>query len=118
VLPAHIAHALDGLPARVLLRTSRTASRFWSLFTAIGLDMIALIATKNIAPVGIKTPSVDPSNRQNLPCHPLLLAHGRRVLKNLALDDVAEGDSELIVLPLKLTWADASPVRTVLRELP
>ena len=33
------------------------------------------------------------------------------------LDDVPEGDYELIALPLKLTSADASPVRAVLREL-
>jgi hypothetical protein len=39
------------------------------------------------------------------------------VLENLVLDDVPEGDYELIALPLKLTTADASPVRAVLREL-
>jgi arylformamidase len=33
------------------------------------------------------------------------------------LDDVPEGDYELIALPLKLVTADASPVRAVLREL-
>ena len=33
------------------------------------------------------------------------------------LDDVPEGDYELIALPLKLMTADASPVRAVLREL-
>ena len=80
--------------------------------------MIALLAIKNISLVRINTPSVDPSDRQSLPCHRLLLAHGRRVLENLEPDDVAEGDSELIALPLKLTWADASLVRAVLRELP
>ena len=31
------------------------------------------------------------------------------------LDDVPEGDYELIALPLKLMTADASPVRAVLR---
>ena len=40
-----------------------------------------------------------------------------RVLENLVLDDVAPGDYELIALPLKLTGADASPVRAVLRSL-
>ena len=32
-----------------------------------------------------------------------------RVLENLVLDDVPEGDYELIALPLKLMTADASP---------
>jgi arylformamidase len=33
------------------------------------------------------------------------------------LDEVEAGDYELIALPLKLTEADASPVRAVLRAL-
>jgi arylformamidase len=39
------------------------------------------------------------------------------VLENLVLDEVPEGDYELIALPLKLTTACASPVRAILREL-
>ncbi len=41
-----------------------------------------------------------------------------RVLENLVLDDVPEGDYELIALPLKLQGACASPVRAILRDLP
>lgn len=121
VLPGHISHALDNLPARVLLRTSRTASQSWESFTAIAPETLALLATKNIANpfllIGIDTPSVDPATSQNLPSHHQLLAHGLRVLENLVLDDVPEGDYELIALPLKLMRADASPVRAILREL-
>jgi arylformamidase len=117
VLPEHIAHALDNLPARVLLRTSRTASQSWESFTAVAQETLALLATKNIALIGIDTPSVDPATSQDLPSHHQLLAHGLRVLENLVLDEVLEGDYELIALPLKLTRADASPVRAVLREL-
>ena len=40
-----------------------------------------------------------------------------RVLENLVLDEVSEGDYELIALPLKLAQADASPVRAILRSL-
>ena len=39
------------------------------------------------------------------------------MLENLVLDDVPEGDYELIALPLKLMQADASPVRAILRSL-
>lgn len=118
VLPEHVAHALDGLPPRVLLRTSRSASQAWDAFTAIAPETLALLAGKNICLIGIDTPSVDPATSQDLPSHHQLLAHGLRVLENLVLDEVAEGDYELIALPLKLTRADASPVRAVLRELP
>jgi arylformamidase len=117
VLPEHIAHALDGLPRRVLLRTAQAASQGWESFTAVAPATLALLATKNIALIGIDTPSVDPSTSQDLPSHHQLLAHKLRVLENLVLDDVPEGDYELIALPLKLTRADASPVRAILREL-
>lgn len=118
VAPEHIAHALTDPPARVLLRTARTASQSWASFTAIAPATLALLATKNIVLVGIDTPSVDPASSQDLPSHHQLLAHQMRVLENLVLDKVPEGDYELIALPLKLTRADASPVRAVLRELP
>ncbi|MBG6075483.1 arylformamidase [Polaromonas sp. CG_9.11] len=118
VEPAHLAHALENLPARVLLRTARAASQSWASFTALSPATLALLASKNIALVGIDTPSVDPATSQHLPCHQLLLERGLRVLENLVLDDVPEGDYELIALPLKLMQADASPVRAILRELP
>ena len=117
VLPKHIAHALHDLPARVLLRTARVASQSWESFTAVAPETLAQLATKNIALIGIDTPSIDPADSPDLPSHHQLLAHGLRVLENLVLDDVPEGDYELIALPLKLMRADASPVRAILREL-
>ncbi|MBC7444943.1 MAG: arylformamidase [Polaromonas sp.] len=118
VQPAHIAHALHRLPACVLLRTARHASQSWVSFSAIALDALTLLASKNIVLVGIDTPSVDPAPSQHRPCHRLLLQRGLRVLENLVLDDEPEGDYELIALLLKLRRADASPVRAILRELP
>ena len=101
-----------------LLRTTHTVNQTWASFTAIAPETLAQLATKCIALIGIDTPSVDPANSQDLPSHHQLLAHGLRVLENLVLDDVPEGDYELIALPLKLMRADASPVRAILRELP
>jgi arylformamidase len=118
VQPAHIAHAMKNLPARVLLRTARSASQSWESFTALAGETIAFLASKNVALVGIDTPSVDPASSQDLPSHHQLLKHDMRVLENLVLDDVPEGDYELIALPLKLMRADASPVRAILRDLP
>jgi arylformamidase len=117
VEPQHIAHALADLPPRVLLRTASVASQAWASFTAIAPATLALLASKNIALVGIDTPSVDPATSQDLPSHQLLLKHDMRVLENLVLDAVPAGDYELIALPLKLTQADASPVRAILRAL-
>jgi arylformamidase len=60
---------------------------------------------------------VDPAASKTLDAHQVLRRRGLRVLESLLLDEVPEGDYELIALPLKLTEADASPVRAVLREL-
>jgi arylformamidase len=67
--------------------------------------------------IGIDSASVDPAESKTLPSHQVLRERGLRVLENLWLDAVAEGDYELIALPLKLMTADASPVRAVLRAL-
>ena len=117
IQPQHIEADLLNLPPRVLIRTSSLARQDWADFTAYAAETISLLASHGVMLVGIDTPSVDPSNSQALPSHQALLRHGLRVLENLVLDEVAAGDYELIALPLKLTQADASPVRAVLREL-
>ncbi len=118
VKPEHLAHALAGLPPRVLVRTCERAPTVWSHdFSAYAPDTIALLASRGVTLVGIDSQSVDPATSKTLDSHQLLLKHDLRVLENLALDEVPEGDYELIALPLKLAHACASPVRAILREL-
>lgn len=120
VRPDQVKHALQNLPPRVLLRTSASASQSWAQFTAIAPETLELFRAHSKAPmrlIGIDTPSIDPADSSTLPCHHVLLQHDLRVLENLVLDDVPEGDYELIALPLKLRHSDASPVRAVLRAL-
>ncbi len=118
---AQVQHAFaqtTPLPARVLIRTQQVARQDWGDFSALASDLIDFLATKSVALVGIDGPSVDTADSQDLPSHHALLHHNMRVLENLVLDAVPEGDYELIALPLKLTHCDASPVRAVLRSLP
>ena len=115
--PRHVAHALPGVPPRLLVRTSVLARQSWEPFTAYPPQTIALLAAHGVRLVGIDTPSVDPATSAELGAHHQLLQHDMRVLENLVLDEVPEGDYELIALPLKLRHADASPVRAVLRAL-
>jgi arylformamidase len=119
---AHVEQALGAgpLPERVLVRTAERAvvDRWSDAFTAYAAETIAWLADRGVRLVGIDTPSVDPATSKELPSHQVLLARDVRVLENLVLDEVPEGDYELIALPLKLVDADASPVRAVLRELP
>ena len=120
VTVAHLAHALDGLPPRVLVRTYALMpqERFDEALPAFAPETIEFLADRGVVLVGIDSASVDPAPSKALDSHQVLRRRGLRVLENLLLDAVPEGDYELIALPLKLATADASPVRAVLRELP
>jgi arylformamidase len=118
VRPEHLAHALNELPPRVLVRTCVKAPTAWSPeFSAFAPETIAALAALGVQLVGIDSQSVDPADSKTLDSHHNLLRLNLRVLENLVLDDVPAGDYELIALPLKLMLADASPVRAILREL-
>ena len=120
VQPQHIAHALVDAPPRVLVRMYRQMPQttFDTALPAFDRATIDLLAARGVLLVGTDSASLDPADSKTLPSHQAVRRHGLRVLENLLLDDVPEGDYELIALPLKLTTADASPVRAVLRELP
>ncbi|HLO94303.1 MAG TPA: arylformamidase [Burkholderiaceae bacterium] len=114
----HVAHAAEGLPARVLVRTCAKADTAWREdFTAYAPETVAWLAARGVRLIGLDTPSVDPATSKTLDSHQQLLRAHLRVLENLVLDDVPAGDYELLALPLKLAGACASPVRAVLREL-
>lgn len=114
----HLRHAAANLPARVLVRCCERADTLWNPdFSAFAPETVAWLASNGVKLIGLDTPSVDPSSSKSLDSHQQLLRLDLRVLENLVLDEVAEGDYELIALPLKLAGACASPVRAVLREL-
>jgi arylformamidase len=115
----HLEHALHELPPRVLVRTYERAplDRFDDALTAYAPDTVERLAALGVKLIGIDTASIDPADSKSLASHQVIRQRGLRVLENLVLDEVPEGDYELIALPLKLVTADASPVRAVLREL-
>ena len=113
----HLEHALLDLPARVLVRTYAQSPTQWDAqLTAYAPATIERLADLGVQLIGIDTASIDPADSSTLPSHQVIRRRGLRVLENLLLDAVPEGDYELIALPLKLTSADASPVRAVLRS--
>lgn len=119
VRPQHLDHAMTGLPPRVLVRAydRMPQDRFDTALPAFAPETITMLADHGVVLIGIDSGSVDPADSKTLDSHQVLRRRGLRVLENLLLDNVPEGDYELIALPLKLTTADASPVRAVLREL-
>lgn len=116
---AHLAHALDGLPPRVLVRTyaAMPQDRWDPQLAAFAPETVERLAALGVRLIGIDTASIDPADSKTLDSHQVIRRRDLRVLENLVLDAVPEGDYELIALPLKLTTADASPVRAVLREM-
>ncbi len=115
---AHLQHAAADLPPRVLVRCCERADTAWNPdFTAYAPETVEWLAAQGVRLIGLDTPSVDPASSKSLDSHQQLLRLDLRVLENLVLDEVAEGDYELIALPLKLAGACASPVRAVLRAL-
>ena len=114
----HLAHALADLPPRLLVRTYHQAPTQWDAqLTGYAPGTIERLADLGVLLVGIDSASIDPADSKSLPSHQVVRRRGLRVLENLVLDAVPEGDYELIALPLRLTTADASPVRAVLRSL-
>jgi arylformamidase len=115
-----VEHAIDRtLPPRLLVRTYQRMpiERFDDALCGVAPELIDRLADLGVVLVGIDSASIDPASSKTLDAHQAIRRHGLRVLENLVLDDVPEGDYELIALPLKLTSADASPVRAVLRSL-
>ena len=119
VLWEHLTHALDALPPRVLVRTYLQApvDRWDATLAGFAPETVRHLAALGVTLIGIDTASIDPAHSKTLDSHQVIRQRNMRVLENLVLDDVPEGDYELIALPLKLMTADASPVRAVLREL-
>lgn len=117
---AHLEHAITpDLPPRVLVRCYARfpVDRFDNALPGFDPDVLERLADRGVTLVGTDSASVDPAASKTLDAHQVLRRRGLRVLENLLLDAVPEGDYELIALPLKLTTACASPVRAILREL-
>jgi arylformamidase len=119
VMPEHVRRYLAPGIARILVRTyARNPVDRWDPgFTAIAPATITLLARHGVTLIGTDTPSLDPQDSKTMDAHKAVRDHGLSILEGLVLDDIAEGDYELIAPPLKLATLDAAPVRAVLREL-
>jgi arylformamidase len=119
VQPGQLEGRLHDVPERVLLRTCRQAPlAAWDpAFTAVARETVDLLASLGVRLIGIDTPSLDPQQSKTMDSHRAVARHGMAILEGVVLDDVPEGDYELIALPLRFANLDASPVRAILRPL-
>jgi arylformamidase len=118
IAPEHIAGRALAAP-RVLFRTGTFPDpRRWNDdFASLSPALIDELHGRGVMLVGIDTPSVDPFASKALEAHQAFARNDMAILEGLVLDGVAEGEYELIALPLRIHGGDASPVRAVLRTL-
>jgi arylformamidase len=104
---------------RVLFRTGTFPDpRNWNDdFASVSPSLVDELYQHGVMLIGIDTPSVDPFDSKALESHQAFAHNDMAILEGLVLDGVAEGEYELIALPLRIRGADASPVRAVLRTL-
>lgn len=101
--------------SRILFKTNSFNPNVWREdFVALSPEVIHELADLGVILVGIDTPSIDPASSKHLESHKSILDRGISVLEGLVLDDVSEGEYQLIALPLRIKDADASPVRAIL----
>ena len=117
--PRHCHAAIAAKATRVLFRTLSFCDpdHFTTDFTAFSPEALELLGQSGVRLVGIDTPSVDPFHSKPLPAHQMLYRYGIANLEGLVLQHVADGEYELIALPLPLKGFDASPVRAILRPV-
>lgn len=104
---------------RVLLRTFEAFPHdAWPThFRTPAPDLVEALGAAGVRLLGIDGPSLDPQDAKDLVSHQALGRWRMAVLEGLAFDGVPDGRYELIAPPLRLSGADASPVRALLRDL-
>ncbi len=110
---------IDARVRRILIATGTQPDKrvFNPDFSGLEPALIHRLADLGVRTIGIDTPSVDAADSKDLPAHAACLERGIAIIEGLALDEIPEGEYELIAPPLRLVGFDASPVRAVLRPL-
>lgn len=116
-LDAPFLHSLELRAERVLFYTGQPDEwrDFPREFTHVLPAAVDYLAERGVRLFGTDCPSVDPLTSKDLPGHKAFARNGIYIVEGLALGAVRPGEYELIVLPLRLEGADASPVRAILR---
>ncbi len=102
---------------RLLLRTdcSIAAGAFPERWPVLSFQTVAGLLRQGLRLFGVDAPSVDARESKTLDVHHALFRGGATIVENLDLRDVADGEYELLALPMKVLGLDAAPVRAFLR---
>jgi len=109
---------------RILFRT-RNSRNHWMTdptfhedFTYLAPDAAQLLAEAGVELVGIDYLSIEKFHSPEPKTHLALLTKGIPIVEGLSLADVAPGDYDLIVLPIRITGHEAAPARAILKRRP
>jgi arylformamidase len=116
-----IPHAITA-GERILFKTTNSAQawnsdQFDENFVFISQDAARYLAECRVGCVGVDYLSVGGFRQDGLETHQALLSAGIWVIEGLNLNGVEPGEYELVCLPLKLSGAEGSPARAVLRTI-
>ncbi len=107
--------------SRLLIRTDNSDA--WAAgrafdpgFAHLSEEGARFVVNRGIRLIGVDGLSVEQFKHPGAPTHRLLLSAGIVIVEGLDLSAAAEGDYELICLPLRLADADGSPARVLLRR--
>lgn len=106
---------------RILFKTANSAhvwksDQFDENFVFISQDAARYLAECGVRMVGVDYLSVGGFRQDGPETHEALLGAGIWIIEGLNLDSVQPGEYELICLPLRLTGAEGSPARAILRR--
>ena len=114
-------HKWRGTP-RVLFRT-RSSLRLWMSsstfhrdFAYISADAAQLLVDAGVVLVGIDYISAEQFGAPAPRAHQILLGKGIPIVEGLLLEQVAAGEYDLIVLPIKVAGHEGAPARAVVRR--
>jgi arylformamidase len=114
-------HAWKGAK-RIFFRTRNsrnhwmTDPNFHKDFTYIAPDAAQLMADAGVQLVAIDYISAEKFQASEPKTHWTLLGKGVPIVEGVDLSDVAAGDYELMMLPLRVVGHEASPVRALIRK--
>ncbi len=107
---------------RVLFKTANS-DNLWSKdefeedFIFIARDGADYLAERGVRLVGVDYLSVGGFKEDGVETHQALLGAGIWIIEGLNLSGVEPGAYELLCLPIKLTGAEGSPARAILRSI-
>lgn len=117
---SQVPHYCKRMGEALLIRTSNSQKKlmhqpaFSKEYVSLSLEAARICVARGLALVGIDYVSVDRYEDLTLPVHHMLLDNDVLILEGLDLAAVPAGRYLMICLPLKIDYAEASPVRAIL----